>query len=113
MKFDKCHVLHIRTDNTFTNDSIKDVQLQSIDKQNDFDIIITGDLKLSSQWTRVIKTCNFNSDKVILTLYNSLVCSHLEYCVQLCSPLFKKDVDKLVTIQHHIIKIIPILPNKP
>ena len=100
---DKCHLLHIGNYNLFTNYSIKDVQLKIVDKEKDLSVIITSDLKPSSQCTEVVKTANklvgfigrtfnFKSEKVIFTLYNSLVRPHLEYYVQFWSPDFRKDI---------------------
>ena len=77
--------------------SMKDVQLKSVAKEKDLGVIITSDLKPSSQCTEVVKTANqlvgfigrtlnIKLEKIILTLYNSLVRPHLKYCVQFWSP---------------------------
>ena len=54
----------------------------------------------------------FNSEKIILTLYNSLVLPYLEYCVSFWSPYYNKNIHKVDQIQRRITKIIPRLPNK-
>ena len=59
------------------------------------------------------RTFTFKSEKVILTLYNSLVRPHLEYCVQFWSPYYRKDIEKLERIQRRVTKMIPRLRNKP
>ena len=79
MKFnlDKCHVLHNGNYNPLTSYLMKDFQLKSVDKEKDLGIIITSDLKPSSQCTEVVKTANklvgfigrtfnFKSEKVVL-----------------------------------------------
>ncbi len=63
----------------------------------DLGVMISDDLKPSSQCLKVVKTANklvgfidrtfeHKSEKVILTLYNSLVRPLLEYCVPFWSP---------------------------
>ena len=44
--------------------------------------------------------------KVILTLCSALVRSHLEYCVQMWSPQYRRDMDLLEYIQRRATKMI-------
>jgi len=99
------------------------VQLISVDREKDLGVIISTDLKPNNQCTEVVKIANklvdfigrsfdLKSEKVLLTLYNSLVRPQLEYCVQFWSPYYKKDIEKLDKIQRRLTKMIPRLSNK-
>ena len=72
--------------------------------------MISRDLKPSSQCTEVVKIANklvniigrtFRLEKVIITLYNSLMHPHLEYCVQFWSPYFKDRKTRENTASHN------------
>ena len=54
-----------------------------------------------------------NLKKIILTLFNALVRSHLEYCIQFWSPYNKRNIDKLERIQRKVTIMTPRLQNKP
>jgi hypothetical protein len=101
---------------------MNDIQLENVEKEVDLGITITSDLKPGRQCVVVIKKANkligfigrsfeYKSENVILTLYNSLVRPHLEYCVQFWSPYYKKDIDKLERVQRRVTKMIPRLRN--
>ena len=126
MKFnvDKCKVLQIGSNNDHIQYEMNGVDICNVDKEKDLGVIITSDLKPSDHCTEVVKTANkligfigrtfeHKTEKVILTLYNSLVRPHLEYCVQFWSPYYRKDIDKLERVQRRVTKMSPRLRNKP
>ena len=126
MKFniEKCKVLHIGSNNVQARYVMTNMPLSSVEKEKDLGVVVSKDLKPSQHCTETVKTANklvgfigrtfeFKSEKVILTLYNSLVRPHLEYCVQFWSPYYKKDIEKLEKIQRRVTKMIPRLRNKP
>ena len=126
MKFnvEKCKVLHIGNSNDQVNYKMNGAELSKVTKEKDLGVVISSDLKPSLHCKEVMKTANklvgfigrtfeYKSEKVIRTLYNSLIRPHLEYCVQFWSPYYRKDIEKLERIQRRVTKMIPRLRNKP
>lgn len=120
---EKCKVLHVGSNNVHKDYTMKNSVLSTTENEKDLGVTMSSDLKPSKQCTEVIKTANklvgfigrtfeFKSEKIILTLFNSLVRPHLEYCVQFWSPYYKKDINKLEKVQRRVTKMIPRLRNK-
>ena len=98
---DKCKILHIGYHNTKASYTMNGTQLKSLEREKDLGVTISNDLKPSQQCSEAVKKANkiigligrsfeHKTKEVILTLYNSLVRPHLEYCVQAWSPYYKK-----------------------
>ena len=126
MKFniEKCKVMHIGINNDNVKYLMNGVELLVTNTETDLGVMISDDLKPSNQCSKVVKTANklvgfigrtfeHKSEKVILTLYNSLVRPLLEYCIQFWSPYYRKDIDKLERVQRRVTKMIPRLRCKP
>ncbi len=95
----KCKVLHIGNANLNLEYKMGDIQLKTIVSQKDLGIVISSDLKISKHCIELEKKCNhllgyikcefqYRNKKIVVTLYNSLVLPHLQYCIQLWSPSF-------------------------
>ncbi len=98
--------MHIGINNDNVEYLMNGVKLTVTNTEKDLGVMISDNWKPSNQCSKVVKTSNklvgfmgrtfkHKSEKVILTLYNSLVRPLLEYCVQFSSPYYRKNIDKL------------------
>ena len=115
---DKCKVLHIGKNNPQFEYSLNDTKIVTSTNETDLGVIMTSDLKSEAHISKVTKMGNklvgligrsfeVKSRDVIIRLYKTLVRPHLEYCVQVWSPHFVKDIDKLERIQRRVTRLIP------
>ena len=51
--------------------------------------------------------------EVILSLYSLLVRPHLEYCIQMWSPQYRRDIDLLENTQKRVTKMIQGMEHLP
>ena len=98
-------------------------ELEITEKEKDLGVYITRDLKSQEQCVQSAKKAqsvlgmvkwHFKSvDKDDFNvLYKTYVRPHLEYCVQVWSPHFKKDIECLETIQRRATKLVKRLKRK-
>jgi len=119
---DKCKVMHFGRNNQHYKYSTNNRQLGVVDVERDLGILISSDLKVSSQCVQacskanrmlgmINRTIRHKSVDILLQLYKSLVCPHLEYCVPVWSPAYKKDKFLIERVQHRFTRMIPELAN--
>ncbi|GAB0190214.1 hypothetical protein GRJ2_001486700 [Grus japonensis] len=119
MKFnkDKCKVLHLVKDNPSEQHRLVSMWLESNSVERELGVLVDSKLNTSEQCAAAAKKANrmlgcinkgiTSRDKeVIITLYSALVRPHLEYCVQLWSSLYKKDVGRLERVQRRATRMI-------
>jgi len=96
---------------------VNDVQLECVSEEKDLNVIISKDLKWQKQCSEAVKKANRmlgmikrnfidRSQETIILLYKSLVRLHLEYCCQIWSPYYKKDIKLIEGVQRRATKLV-------
>ena len=116
--FGKCKCIHIGHGNMDKEYKMGDAVLGRTTQEKDLDVTFSADMKVSEQCGIVaskgnkilglIRTITYKEKQLIVPLNKAIVRPHLEYCIQ-AWRLYRKDIDKLETIQRRATKMIPEL----
>ena len=119
---DKCKIMHLGLTNPKHTYTMGGTNLAVTSEEKDLGVLIDDKLNFRSHIKGIVGKANrvlglirigfecLDKD-IFMNLYPVLVRPHLEYCVQVWSPHFQRDIKLVEGVQRHATKLVPELKH--